>query len=110
MFVESGALAHLLRPGQNQRQFPDVKRLDQIIDCAQAHRFDRVGHAAIGRHDNDGGCRGKSLFAQQIRSQAIGQIHIEEDEIELPIAQAFSGHGDGVGRGDIGAELFQIRG
>ena len=91
MFIEAGRLFRLARPPNDQRQLCEIERLDQIIDRAQTHRFDRAVDAAFGGHHDDAAVGRKAFSLQQLGAASVGQIHIQQHEIETQVSEEPTG-------------------
>ena len=109
MFIDARRLFRLARPPNDQRQRREIKRLDQIIERAQTHRFDRAVDAALGGHHDDAAVGGKFFSLQQLGAASVGQIHVQQHEIETQVREEPPGGLQRVGARNVGAPLLQMR-
>ena len=91
MFIKPRHFFRLARPPNDQRQLLEIKRLDQIIERAQTHRFDRAVDTALGGHHDDPAVGGKFFSLQQVGAASVGQIHVQQHEIETQIREEPAG-------------------
>ena len=82
MLGEAGGLAAGLGTLQDHRQHVGVDRLLQVILCAVADGLDRALHAALGGADDHGCVGGKDPIAEQVSAQPVGQVDVEQREVE----------------------------
>jgi hypothetical protein len=107
VFLGAGRLPVPAGPGEGEGEGIRIEGLGEIIDGPQLDGLDGSPDAALGGHD-DGSCvAAKGLFTEQVRSQAVGQVHIQQDKIEVELIRQTAGGADRVRDGHVGSQTFQ---
>jgi len=110
MLLDAEVLLRAARAIDEDGQFRKLERFGEIFERAHLERFNCAADAALGGHDDDTGVLLKNAIAQEIGAEAVGEIYIDDGEIEREVADDLAGLLDAVDGGDIGAEAFEVRG
>ena len=92
---------------QHERQNGGIDWFKEVILRAVLDCLDRALYSALGGADDDGGVGRKNILAQQVGAKAVGQVDIEQREVErqrLDHASRLVERADG---GHIGVTLLQ---
>ena len=107
LFFSAGGLAVAAGAGDDEGEFLDIEGFGEIIRSAGAHGVHGAGDAALGGHDDDAGFGGEIFIAEQGGAQTIGEIYIDEGEVEALFGGEAAGGGEGTDVHDIGAKALK---
>ena len=95
---------------EGEREFFDGERFGEVVAGAEAHGCDGGFDAFEGRHDDDAGGFGKRAGAEEIEGVAVGQVKIDQGEIEAERVEKTASFGERGGFADVGVELAEMSG
>ena len=96
--VVTEELPLLRRLAHHDVQLFDLGRLGQVVVGAELHRLDRGGDVLeAGHHDHLRRLRHRRQLAQDVDALLLRHAHVEDDDVERPIANALERDG-AVGR------------
>ena len=107
LFLSAGGLAVAAGAGDDEGELLDIEGFGEVIRSSGAHGLHGAGDAALGGHDDDAGFGGEIFIAEQSGAQSIGEIYIDEGEVEALFGGEAAGGGEGADGHDIGAEAFE---
>lgn len=108
VFLFAAVIAGAARSQQAHRELIEVEGLDEVVGGARAHGFDGAAHAALGGHDDDGDARRNFAALEKGQTAAVGQVNVEEGEVEIEVAHRLRGLRERADAGHLGAEFFQM--
>jgi len=107
VFRDAGRLLVLAGAGHHQGQGLGLERLGQIVEGSQLHGLDRSRDTTVPGHHHRPGVGSQHALTEQIDSTAVGQIHVDQDEVEAQVLRHLPGPPDGVGTGDVGTQTLE---
>jgi hypothetical protein len=95
VLFDANALSGASGAFEADRQFLDIKWFRQIVGRPQPHGFDGTAHTALGGHHDHARRRTEGLVSQEVRSEAVREVDVQQGKINR--------HGLGGGRsfGDV---------
>ena len=95
---------------KRQRQFLGLERLGEIIARAEAHGLNRLPHAAKRGHHHDAGVFRKRTLAQQLQHLAVGEVQVDQRELEAQLVQQVARLRQAGRLAHLGPEAAQVAG
>ncbi len=107
MFLGAGGLAGAAAACEGQGEGLGFEGLGEVVDGAELDGLDGTLDAGLGCHDDDAGTGSEGFLLQEIGAEAVGEVNVEENEVEASLRGVSSGGGEGVCGGDVRAEAFE---
>lgn len=84
-----------------------LDRFGEVITGTGLDCFDGGGDAALAGHDDDDSGLGEARVGEEVEGIAIGEMDIEEGEIEGLAGEEVAGFGEGSGGPCFGSLIFK---
>jgi hypothetical protein len=97
MFLCAGGLPGAAGAGEGEGEGFGFERFLEVIEGAELDGIDSIANAAIGGHDDDTGVVAEGFVTEEIGAEAIGEIHVEEGEVEAAFGGEATGGEEGIG-------------
>ena len=110
VFLAAGGAAGGAAAGEGEGELGGFEGFREVVAGAVAHGFDGFLYAAERGHDDDGGVFGEGVFAEKIEDLAIGQVEIDDGEIEAQVGEEAAGFAEARSFGDLSALVAKVGG